>query len=54
MHFWSRGAHPRLPMLLPSVQEVSEQLVQAALSAGFKAAITKGSGREVWKASRRS
>jgi DNA-binding NarL/FixJ family response regulator len=40
-------AHPRLLMLLLSVQEVSEQLVKAALSAGFKGAITKGSGREV-------
>ena len=40
-------AHPELPMLLLSVQEVSEPLVQAALSAGFKGAITKGSGREV-------
>ena len=39
--------HPLLPMLLLSVQEVSEQLVEAALSAGFKGAITKGSGREV-------
>lgn len=43
-------AHPRLPMLLLSVQDVSEQLVQAALSAGFKGAITKGSGREVVEA----
>jgi DNA-binding NarL/FixJ family response regulator len=40
-------AHPRLPMLLLSVQEVSEQLVHAALNAGFRGAITKGSGREV-------
>ncbi len=40
-------AHPQLPLLLLSVQEVSEQLVHAALSAGFKGAITKGSGREV-------
>jgi len=40
-------AHPQLPLLLLSVQEVSEQLVRAALNAGFKGAITKGSGREV-------
>jgi DNA-binding NarL/FixJ family response regulator len=40
-------AHPRLPMLLLSVQEVSEQPVHAALNAGFRGAITKGSGREV-------
>jgi DNA-binding NarL/FixJ family response regulator len=40
-------AHPQLPMLLLSVQEVSEQLVQEARRAGFKGAITKGSGREV-------
>ena len=40
-------AHPRLPLLLLSVQEVSEQLVHAALNAGFKGAITKGRGREV-------
>ncbi len=40
-------AHPQLPLLLLSVQEVSEQLMQAALNAGFKGAITKGSGREV-------
>jgi len=39
--------HPELPMLLLSVQEVSEQLVKAALEAGFKGAITKGSCREV-------
>lgn len=39
--------HPKLPMLLLSVQEVSEQLVKAALEAGFKGAITKGSCREV-------
>jgi DNA-binding NarL/FixJ family response regulator len=39
--------HPKLPMLLLSVQEVSEQLMKAALAAGFKGAITKGSGREV-------
>jgi len=38
---------PKLPMLLLSVQEVSEQLVQDARTAGFKGAITKGSGREV-------
>jgi DNA-binding NarL/FixJ family response regulator len=34
-------------MLLISVQEVSDQLVQAARKAGFSGAITKGSGLEV-------
>jgi DNA-binding NarL/FixJ family response regulator len=41
------SAHPQLPMLLLSVQEVSEQLVQEARKAGFKGAVTKGSGREI-------
>lgn len=39
--------NPRIPLLLISVQEMSEQLVQAAREAGFKGAITKSRGREV-------
>jgi hypothetical protein len=34
-------------MLLISVQQVSDQLVQAARRAGFRGAITKGRGLEV-------
>ena len=41
---------PGLAMLLVSVQEVSEQLVEAARDAGFKGAITKSRGREVVRA----
>jgi hypothetical protein len=37
-------------MLLVSVQEVSDQLIEAAREAGFKGAITKGRGREVVQA----
>jgi DNA-binding NarL/FixJ family response regulator len=44
---WISKVNPRLPMLLISVQEVSDQLVQAARKAGFRGAITKGSGLEV-------
>lgn len=40
-------ANPGLPMLLISVQQVSDQLVQAARHAGFRGAITKGRGLEV-------
>jgi DNA-binding NarL/FixJ family response regulator len=40
-------ANPGLPMLLISVQQVSDQLVQAARRAGFRGAITKGRGLEV-------
>jgi len=40
-------ANPRLPMLLISVQEVSDQLVEAARSAGFRGAVTKGRGHEI-------
>ncbi len=39
--------HPRLPMLLISVQEVSRQLAQVARNAGFGGAVTKSSGSEV-------
>ena len=38
---------PELPMLLISVQEVSNQLVLVARGAGFRGAITKSRGCEV-------
>ena len=40
-------SNPELPMLLISVQEISDQLVEAARKAGFSGAITKSRGREV-------
>ena len=40
-------AHPRLPMLLISVQEVSRQLAWEARNAGYRGAVTKNSGNEV-------
>jgi len=40
-------AHPRLPMLLISVQEVSKQLAWEARNAGYRGAVTKSSGTEV-------
>lgn len=40
-------AHPQLPMLLISVQEVSKQLANEALNAGYRGAVTKNSGTEV-------
>jgi DNA-binding NarL/FixJ family response regulator len=42
-------AHPRLPMLLISVQEVSKQLAWEARNAGYRGAVTKSSGTEVLK-----
>jgi DNA-binding NarL/FixJ family response regulator len=42
-------AHPRLPMLLISVQEVSKQLAREARKVGFRGAVTKNSGTEVLK-----
>jgi DNA-binding NarL/FixJ family response regulator len=42
-------AHPRLPMLLISVQEVSLQLAWEARKVGFRGAVTKSSGTEVLK-----
>jgi DNA-binding NarL/FixJ family response regulator len=42
-------AHPQLPMLLISVQEVSSQLARAAREAGYSGAVTKSSGNEVVK-----
>lgn len=44
---WISKVNPRLPMLLISVQQVSDQLVEAARNAGFKGAITKSRGLEV-------
>ena len=41
--------NPSLPMLLISVQEVSDQLVSEARRAGFRGAITKSRGCEVVK-----
>jgi DNA-binding NarL/FixJ family response regulator len=40
-------AHPELPMLLISVQEVSRQLAREARRAGYRGAVTKSSGNEV-------
>jgi DNA-binding NarL/FixJ family response regulator len=40
-------AHPRLPMLLISVQEVSKQLAWEARHAGYRGAVTKNGGDEV-------
>ena len=42
-------AHPHLPMLLISVQEVSRQLAWEARKAGYSGAVTKSSGTEVLK-----
>jgi DNA-binding NarL/FixJ family response regulator len=42
-------AHPYLPMLLISVQEVSTDLAWAACQAGYRGAVTKSSGNEVVK-----
>ena len=42
-------AHPRMPMLLISVQEVSKQLAWEARKVGFRGAVTKSSGAEVLK-----
>jgi DNA-binding NarL/FixJ family response regulator len=42
-------AHPRLPMLLISVQEVSKQLAWEARHAGYRGAVTKSGGDEVLK-----
>ncbi len=42
-------AHPRLPMLLISVQEVSKQLAWEARNAGYRGAVTKSGGDEVLK-----
>ena len=42
-------AHPGLPMLLISVQEVSKQLAWEARHAGYRGAVTKSGGDEVLK-----
>lgn len=42
--------HPRLPILLISVQELTPQLSDAARDAGFKGAVTKSSGHEIVEA----
>jgi len=42
-------AHPKLPMLLISVQEVSKQLAWEARNAGYRGAVTKSGGDEVLK-----
>jgi DNA-binding NarL/FixJ family response regulator len=42
-------AHPQLPMLLISVQEVSKQLAKEACNAGYRGAVTKSGGDEVLK-----
>ncbi len=38
---------PDLPLLLVSVQQVSRQLAQAAVNAGFRGAVTKFNGNEI-------
>lgn len=40
-------SYPSLPLLLITVQEVSDQLVDLARTSGFRGAITKNNGREV-------
>jgi two-component system, NarL family, nitrate/nitrite response regulator NarL len=42
-------AHPKLPMLLISVQEVSRELASEARNAGYRGAVTKSGGDEVLK-----
>jgi DNA-binding NarL/FixJ family response regulator len=42
-------AHPKLPMLLISVQEVSRELASEACNAGYRGAVTKSGGDEVLK-----
>jgi DNA-binding NarL/FixJ family response regulator len=42
-------ATPGLPMLLLTVQELSNQLLQEARNAGFRGAISKSTGTEVVK-----
>ena len=39
--------NPKLPLLLISVQEMSDQLVEAAIEVGFRGGITKSRGREI-------
>jgi two-component system, NarL family, nitrate/nitrite response regulator NarL len=41
--------HPKLPMLLISVQEVSKELASEARNAGYRGAVTKSGGDEVLK-----
>jgi len=41
------AASPLTAMLLLTVQEVSAELARVAREAGFRGAVTKGSGREV-------
>ncbi|PYV75370.1 MAG: DNA-binding response regulator, partial [Acidobacteria bacterium] len=40
-------AHPQIPLILLTVQEVSNQLAEEAESAGFRGAVSKSTGREV-------
>jgi DNA-binding NarL/FixJ family response regulator len=40
-------AHPQIPLILLTVQEVSDQLAEEAESAGFRGAVSKSTGREV-------
>ncbi len=44
------AASPLIPMLLLTVQEVSQELARAARAAGFRGAVTKGSGIELIQA----
>src|SRR5262249_43404193 len=43
-------SNPEIPMLLLTVQQVSKELMNEALHAGFKGAISKSTGSEVVKA----
>ena len=40
-------SRPRLPMLMMSVQEVSNTLANEARNAGYRGAVTKSSGNEI-------
>ena len=42
-------SHPRLPMLMMSVQDVSNTLANEARNAGYRGAVTKSSGNEIVK-----
>jgi DNA-binding NarL/FixJ family response regulator len=44
------GIFPELPMLLLTVQEMSDQLVGEARRAGFRGAVSKSTGSEVIRA----
>src|SRR5882672_8362987 len=45
-------AHPRLPILLISVQEVYKQLAWEARNAGYRGAVTRAVATKFWRESR--